>query len=320
MSWRSFTAAREDLLRTLSPPILSAVGRHDTQSPMFHGCFDWHSAVHGIYSLYAIYQRTGDDLYLEAAEVQARPELVPGELDYMCRVVAEAENPYGFAWLLALVVRQELATGKDDLRPLADHAAARIAELLAGLDEERAFELATVDKHRNLSFALIHLARWARHAADHELQRAALEAARRWLLTSRLDRALHCSADSGQVPEFMAPALMRLAAICVLLGPEGASYVRRRLPPRFGVPPLTAPATVHAGGVNFFRAFALLHIAHALGSARLRENVSRLILYQVGRPDLWRSAGYAHRHWVAQIGVRVIDDSYELSPSDGMLT
>ncbi len=313
MSWRTFVAARKELLRRLSPPILSAVVRQDTPSPIFHGCFDWHSAVHGVYSLYAIYQRTGDDLYLEAAEQQARSDLVTAELRYMSSL-ADVENPYGFSWVLALVIRQERATGSGQLRPLAEHAANRIAALVDGLDDETAVTLATVDSYRNLSFALIHLALWARHTDDRGLLQLAVLAARRWLQDSALDAALPVAGDAGDVLEFMAPRLMRIAAIGSILGPEQAMYIRRRLPARFVVPPLTAPTTVHAGGVNFFRAFALLQLYRATGLIRLRENVARLVLYQTGRPDLWRSSDYAHRHWVAQIGVRVIDDSYELDP------
>ena len=311
MSWRTFVAAREEVLRALSLPILSAVGRKDTASPIFHGCWDWHSAVHAVYSLYAIYQRTGDDLYLEAAEQHARPELVAGELRHMSGAVAD-ENPYGFSWLLALVARQEQATGGRELRPLAAHAAERIAGLVDGLDAEAAFALATGDRHRNLSFALIHLALWARHTGDAGLLQLATAAAGRWLQGPGLDAALPAADDAGDTCEFMAPGLMRLAAIGSVLGPEASRYVRGRLPARFVVPPLEAPASVHAAGVNFFRAFALQHVYRATGLVRLRENVARLVLYQWGRPDLWRSADYAHRHWIAQIGVRVIDDSYEV--------
>jgi hypothetical protein len=308
VSWRTFLARREDLLRTLSPPILSAVARRDTPSPIFHGCSDWHSAVHGVYALYAIYQRTGDELYLEAAEAQARPELVTAELEFMRSVVEEVENPYGYAWLLALAVREELATGARWLRPLADYAAGRIASLVSGLDAGTAHALVTTDRHRNLSFALIHLALWARHTGDGDLLDVAAAGARRWLLDPPVDAELPVAADAGETREFMAPGLMRLAAIGSVLGP---GHVRGLLPARYVVPPLTEPATVHAAGVNFFRAFALLHLSRALGAARLRDNAARLVLYQAGRPDLWRSAGYDRRHWVAQIGVRVIDDSYE---------
>jgi hypothetical protein len=312
VSWQSFLASREELLRSLSLPILPAVVRRDTSSPIFHGCHDWHSAVHGLYSLYAIYQRTGDDLYLEAAQQVALPELVADELKHMASVVGDSENPYGFAWMLALAMRQKQATGGCELCPLAEYAANRIVQLVDELNEKTAFALATTDKHPNLSFGLIHLALWARQMGAPELLEETAGAVRRWLLDPRLDEALPVVADTKDVPEFMPPGLMRLAAIAYVLGSEETSYVQRHLPARLTVPPLTNPTTVHAAGANFFRAFALLHLYRATGLARLRDNAARLVLYQVKRPDLWRSADYDHRHWVAQIGVRVIDDSYEV--------
>ena len=111
-------------------------------SPMFHGCFDWHSAVHGVYSLYALYRRTGCDLYLEAARQHVRPELVDAELDYMrTDEIEQQENPYGFSWVLALVKAQEQATGSSELRPLAELARDRVRALVESLDAESAFEL-----------------------------------------------------------------------------------------------------------------------------------------------------------------------------------
>ena len=299
---------REELLHTLAPPILSGVGNSDTPSPIFHGCSDWHSAVHGVYSLYAIYRRTGDDLYLEAARQHARPELVDAELEYMRGEQLEAEeNPYGFAWILALVRAQELATGTPELRPLADYALERIVALVEALDDERGFELATCDAHPNLSWALIHLALWARYVGDDALLELARDTARRHLQTARLDDTLPVAMDTEDVEEFMAPALMRLAALGDVLGDD----VRSRVPPGFEVRPLERPTTVHAAGVGVFRAFALLHLHRATGLARLRDNAARLVLRQVERTDLWRSNDYDHRHWIAQIGVRVIDDSYD---------
>ena len=311
MTWQSLARRREEILHTLAPPILSGLGNEDTPSPIFHGCSDWHSAVHGIYALYAIHRRTGDDLYLEAARQHARPELVEPELDHMRGDELEAqENPYGFSWLLALVRTQELATGTRELRPLADHARERLVALVAGLDAQRGLELATCDTHKNLSWALIHLALWARYVGDETLLELACNTARRHLHDERLDDALPVSADAADTDEFMAPALMRLAALGAVLGDD----VRERLPPRFEVAPLESPTTVHAGGVGFFRAFALLHLHRATGLARLRENAARLVLHQVARTDLWRSGDYDHRHWIAQIGVRVIDDSYDDGP------
>jgi hypothetical protein len=310
VSWRALVSRREELLRALSPPILSAVGEEDTPSPIFHGCFDWHSAVHGVYSLYAIYHRTGDRLYLEAARQHARADLVEDELGYMQSEIADEENPYGFAWLLALAAKQEQATGTEELRPLAEFAADRVAGLVDGLSADEGLELVAADAYRNLSWALLHLALWARHLGDAALLELTAGATRRHLLDPRADEACPVTADAGDVLEFMPPGLMRLAAVGDVLGPEAERFVRRRLPPRFVVPPVTQPTTVHAGGVNFFRAFALLGIVRVTRMRRIRENVGRLVLYQFERPDLWRSGAYDLRHWVAQIGVRVLDDSY----------
>jgi hypothetical protein len=311
MSWRSFERNREGLLHMLAPPILSAVGNEDTPSPMFHGCFDWHSAVHGVYSLYALYRRTGCDFYLEAARQHARPELVGAELEYMrSDEIERQENPYGFAWVLALVRAEEEVTGGGELRPLADFALERLRARLEALDAESAFELATRDTHQNLSWALLHLALWARHTDDQTLLAFTRDIARDRLQDERLDEALSVSSDAEDAFEFMAPALMRLAALGDVLGDEARVYVRQRLPPRFAVPPLTDPKTVHAAGVNFFRAFALIRIHWTTGLVRLRDTAASLVLYQIRRSELWRQGTYAHRHWIAQIGVRVIDDSY----------
>jgi len=312
MSWRRMSGAREDLLRELSPPILSAVGNEDTPSPLFHGCFDWHSAVHGVYSLYAIYDRTGEDLYLEAAAQHARPELVQDELRYMSTAIVEEENPYGFAWLLALVAKHERVTGTRELRPLAEFAAGRVSELTTRLDDDgAAAEHVANDAYGNLSWAMLHLALWARHTEDRALLEFAQETVRRHLQSAEAEQGSPIDAETGHAIEFMAPGLMRLAAIGSVLGPESRPYLRKQLPAGFDVPPLTQPTTIHGAGVNLFRALALWHIHRTTGMKRVRENVARLVLYQVGRTDLWRDSDYDHRHWIAQIGVRVLDDSYD---------
>ena len=261
--------------------------------------------------MYAIYDRTGDDLYLEAAAQHARPERVQDELRYMSTAIFEEENPYGFAWLLALVAKHERVTGMRELRPLAAFAAERVTGLVGALDDETAAARAANDAYGNLAWALLHLALWARHTEDGALLDLAQETTRRYLQSPAAERGCPVGAETGDVIEFMAPGLMRLAAIGSVLGAESRQYVRGQLPAGFEVPPLTHPTTIHAAGVNFFRALALWHIHRATGTKRVRENVARLVLYQVSRTDLWRDSDYDHRHWIAQIGVRVIDDSYD---------
>jgi hypothetical protein len=300
VTWARFERARENLLRDFSVPILASVGREDTPSPMFHGCFDWHSAVHGVWSLYAIHERTGDDLYLDAAAQHVRPELVPAELEYVRANLADEENPYGFAWLLALVERHERVTGGRELRPLADYASNRVATYVraGGIEAVRS------DAYRNLSWALLHLAAWARYARDAALLELVRDFVTRCLMTPEADEACPVTGDTGDVLEFMPIGLMRLAAI------EDAAYVRARLPAGFVVPPIANPTTVHASGVDAFRAVALAHIHRTTGLARVRDNVASLVLQVHGHPERWRGTDYALRHWVAQIAVRAIDETY----------
>jgi hypothetical protein len=80
--------------------------------PVFYGCYDWHSAVHGFWLLLRCVQRYPQ---LPArSDIEAifdehfTPELMERETDYF-RVGGRAsfERPYGFGWILAL--DQELA-------------------------------------------------------------------------------------------------------------------------------------------------------------------------------------------------------------------
>src|SRR5262249_48984412 len=98
---------REAMLLDLAVPILVCQAGHDSPSPMFHGCFDWHSCVHAVWALHAIADRTGEEIFLDAASQQARADLVEAELAFLRdnpEIVAQ-ENPYGFAWTLQLAAR-----------------------------------------------------------------------------------------------------------------------------------------------------------------------------------------------------------------------
>ena len=52
----------------LAVPVVACVVRPDTHSPAFHGCVDWHSAVHGNYALRVATRLTGDPRFLRIAE------------------------------------------------------------------------------------------------------------------------------------------------------------------------------------------------------------------------------------------------------------
>ena len=58
----SANASADDMtaaLNTMADSISAAVERTDTDHPVFHGCIDWHSAVHGHWALLRIARATG---------------------------------------------------------------------------------------------------------------------------------------------------------------------------------------------------------------------------------------------------------------------
>ena len=71
-----FLGDRAKLLETLAPAFVDCFARDslvDPGSPIFHGCYDWHSAVHAAYSHYVVYRRTNKERYLNLVNEQIAP-------------------------------------------------------------------------------------------------------------------------------------------------------------------------------------------------------------------------------------------------------
>jgi hypothetical protein len=331
-TWTAFVADRDALLEALAPPILECFQRRDSLidplSPIFHGCLDWHSAVHAAYSHYAISRRTGISGPAGIAEDKIAPlgvSLVPLEHRYLQAKGLDlplTENPYGFGWFLVLAAERERAGHGTDLREMADDAAQQMSRWFQErLDRRDARTYITNPNHANYSWSLLNLDTWARHTGDEALG----EAVRRFsapLFAGGLDSS--CPAERDTATDqigFQPVCLMRLAAAAQIWGPSVADWVDARLPDDLHVPPVTEPANCHAGGQNFTKAFALQRLHQVTGDTGYRDNAIELIRYHVGRPDLYIDPSYVgdpgylcYSHWVAQLGVRAISLSYEDPP------
>lgn len=113
-----------------------AIGEPSALHPAFYGCFDWHSAVHGHWSLVALLKQFPNLARAQDARVALRQNLsaanIRGEVAYFKRATETSyERTYGWAWLLQLDA--ELA-GWDD--PLAAELRGNLAPL-TGLIVER---------------------------------------------------------------------------------------------------------------------------------------------------------------------------------------
>ncbi len=326
--WDEFLGDREDLMEKLAPAFVSCFQRRDSlidpASPIFHGCLDWHSAVHAAYSHHVMYRRTGDKTYLELAQDQIAPggvSLVPAEEIYTRAKAPDyalSENPYGFGWFLVFAKEREETTKRKDFRPLADFA----ADQLSSWFEERraqgdAQRYILNRAHPNYSWSLINLDVWARYTGDKKILNAT-KAAAKPLLDPALDDLCPVTLDQEKDATGFQPAcLMRLAAIAHVLGPEKRDWISRRLPKSYRIDPIKEPSGCHAGGLNFTRAFALFQMYRITGNTSYRDNYVDLVRYHVSRPDLYMGEQYfgnpdylCYSHWVAQVGIRAISLSY----------
>jgi hypothetical protein len=329
-SWALFKADRAELLETLSPAFVSCFKRRDSAidplSPIFHGCLDWHSAVHAAYSHHVLYRRTGDETFLRLIDDQFAPNgvsLIPLEEAYQQAKAPDfplTENPYGFGWFLVLAREREESTGEKDLRPMADFAAAQMVSWFQErLEQGDAQTYITNRAHANYSWSLMNLDLWARYTGDEELRKV-VEAASEPLKAESLDAL--CAELEAEVDDkaqgFQSPCLMRLTALAQIWGAGAKGYVAKRLPADLHIDPVENPSGCHAGGLNFTRAFALWKLYALTGNTDFRDNYAELIRYHVSRPDLYEGEMYlgqpdymCYSHWVAQVGVRAISLSYE---------
>ena len=177
--------------------------------PIFHGSFDWHSCVHGWWTLLTLrrlFPEIAQAPQIEAlANASFTAEKVAAERAYLDRPLSRGfERPYGWAWVLYLQL--EASRHDDDwatrLEPLARAFADRLRAYLAILTYP-----IRVGTHFNTAFALILLLEWAEQF-DSNLAALIRDRARDWFGGDR-----DCQAWEPGGDEFLSPALIE--ALCM---------------------------------------------------------------------------------------------------------
>ncbi|MES2135476.1 MAG: DUF2891 domain-containing protein [Pseudomonadota bacterium] len=177
--------------------------------PIFYGSFDWHSCVHGWWTLLTLRRLFPDIEQAEAiaklADESFTSKKVAAELAYLDRPLSRGfERPYGFAWLLMLhleAARHQEAWGTE-LEPLARAFGRRLSDYLAVMTYP-----IRVGTHFNTAFALVLSLEWA-DRFDHALGAQIRDRARHWFGADR-----DCQAWEPGGDEFLSPALIE--ALCM---------------------------------------------------------------------------------------------------------
>jgi hypothetical protein len=247
-------------------------------TPVFYGCYDWHSAVHGHWLLVRLARLLPDASFAPVARAALKKNItaenVAEEVAYLgAPGRVSFERPYGLAWLLQLSA--ELREWDDEdgqamaraLEPLERIAAKRIADWLPKLTHP-----IRIGEHAQTAFAMGLTLDWARSVGDEPMMELLVSRSRDFYLA---DSACPMAYEpSGH--DFLSPCIAEADLMRRVLEPdEFARWLSDFLPgiPDDGNGDWLEPARVtdpsdpklaHLDGLNLSRAWMLEGMAAGL--------------------------------------------------------
>ncbi|AMO73460.1 hypothetical protein AZE99_13390 [Sphingorhabdus sp. M41] len=290
-------------------------------TPVFYGCYDWHSSVHGHWLLTRLWGQglvpEMDEEIAAALAANFTAEKIAGELAYFQGADRKGfERPYGIAWFLQLTSElSEIADGKDGkaeqakawlsrLEPLESLIVSNIKEWLPKL----AYPI-RLGTHNQSAFAFGLFLDWAARSGDSEMASLVRNKA---LGFHRNDRNCPMAYEpSGE--DFLSSCLMVADLMRrVMDGSEYTTWLSDFLPaiPTDGsddwlevgiVNDPTDGKLVHLDGLNLSRAWALEGMASALSTddPRRASLLASASLHGNSGEQSVRTPHYSGSHWLA---------------------
>ena len=278
--------------------------------PVFFGSFDWHSCVHGWWTLLTL-RRLYPDMP-EAAEIEAladetfTEEKLAVELAYLDRPSSRGfERPYGMAWLLYLHHEAARHADKDwseRLELLANAFATRLADYLRVLTYP-----ITVGTHFNTSFALVLARDWA-VARDPKL----LALIDDWAMAAFAQRQDYAGWEPGG-DEFLSPVLTASLLMSKVM-PHGqfALWFEGLVLANGWLEHECHPVTVsdrsdgkiaHLDGLNLSRAWCLRDVGKALGPHPQSAVIAKAAERHLAAAMPHVAGDYMGEHWLASFAL-----------------
>ena len=307
--WEALVTRRDELVRAFATVVADGVARADTAHPAFHGCYDWHSAVHGTYALLAASRLTGESTFAEMALSQAGSTAVAAEVSALAGGRLDHEVPYGMAWVLVL----DAEAARSDLDVFGDLAIAAADRVVGHLDALRRggdLTSAAFDaEYPSATWATIALRRWGLARCNSYAIDAADRAAALILGAFSGGGAKPAQATAGR--GFFSPVhLAVLLAADLGCGADPAVLDGRT---GFDTDLLagTQEPTVHSAGLNFSRAWGLYGAWRITREPRWRDVAAGLIIGHAARPERWRDDYARYAHWIPQFGVFAVAETVD---------
>jgi len=291
-------------------------------TPVFYGCFDWHSSVHGHWLLARLAREFPEATFAAPARAALAASFtedrVAAELAYLRDPGrASFERPYGLAWLLQLTA---------ELRSWDDDDARRWTAVLAPLEAEAADRIRTwlpklrypirVGEHSQTAFAFGLIRDWSTIAGDNAMRALIDERSRAYYLAD-VDCPLAYE-PSGE--DFLSPCFAEADLMRRVLGPAAyADWLGRFLP---GIPRTAGdawldpgivtdrkdPKLAHIDGLNLSRAWMLRGMASALPAGDPRRASLELAATRHANAALPAVTGehYEGGHWLGSFAVYLL--------------
>ncbi|MGO3184067.1 MAG: DUF2891 domain-containing protein [Aequorivita sp.] len=289
--------------------------------PIFYGCFDWHSAVHGYWSMVSLLKQFPDmdnaDEVRNILKEKITSENVTTEVAYFNKPINKSfERTYGWAWLLKL--SEELHNWEDpmarelegNLKPLTKIMVLRFKEFLPKLNYP-----IRVGEHTNTAFALTFAFDYAKSTGDIELEELIKQRARDFYLDDK-----NCPITwepSGY--DFLSPCLEEVDIMRrVLSTEEFISWMDTFLPQladtnyhlKVGeVSDRTDGKLVHLDGLNFSRAWVFYGLSSQFPKYKHLQNLANEhVAYSY--PNLVGDS-YEGGHWLGSFAIYALNVLHE---------
>ena len=278
--------------------------------PVFFGSFDWHSCVHGWWTLLTVrrlYPNAPDASEITAlAETTFTGSKLKAELAYLDRPESRGfERPYGWAWLLCLhheAERHEDFQWGARLEPLARAVADRLGDYLRLLTYP-----ITVGTHFNTAFALVLAREWA-EMRDPKL----LATIDEWSLAAFSEKRDYAGWEPGG-DEFLSPVLTAALLMSrVMPHDQFVPWLENLILKNSWLDKNCWPVTVsdrsdgkiaHLDGLNLSRSWCLFTIAEALGSNSVRKLIRERGDLHLDCASEHIAGDYAGEHWLASFAL-----------------
>lgn len=276
--------------------------------PAFYGCFDWHSSVHGHWTLVTILNKFSDfekrDQIIEKLKKNITKENIETEVKYFDdKHNKNYERTYGWAWALKLSEALQESKNSDlnklaeYLRPLTNLISRKYQEFLPKL----VYPI-RVGEHTNTAFGLSFALDYAKKY-DKNLEEIIIARSKEYYLK---DKSCPLTWEPSGF-DFLSPCLQEADLMLKVLPKDEYEKWLARFLPDFSVQPekFIKPAKVsdssdgklaHLDGLNFSRAWCLYEMGKTLENKKMISLANQHLDYSYKKID---SGEYAGTHWLA---------------------